>query len=326
MSESGRRGQTEPLSLEALNDYLDSGVSAVIALGTDSAHELRIDPRHRELVLTSPADGSFEDRGDLRNLAVDLDETSDPPRYILTVKVEDYPDAAASLTQTIVRSIQAGSSYAASLDRALEDFRALLRRKRRMSEAQETGLYGELLLLDQLIDAIGPRGAVESWVGPAAEEHDFVLTGYDLEVKTTTSEARKHVIHGPGQLLPRPRVPLWLLSIQVTRAGGAPGRSLTDLARSVLGRLGSQATRARKEMDSSGWREDDASLYTERRTLRTTARCYRVNAEFPAVTPDLLAVHIPNGSLISDLRYTIDVSGLPYGVPGDEIKGFAEEP
>lgn len=324
MSESSR-GQTEPLSLDTINDYLDAGFPATMRLGAAGDHTLRIDPSHREFVLTSPADDSFEDPGDLKNLTVELDEMAEPPAYVLTMKVGDYPDAAASLAQAIVRSLDSGTSYATALDHALEDFRDLLRRKRRMSEAQETGLHGELLVLDHLIDTIGAAAAVEAWVGPASEEHDFVLAGYDMEVKTTTSEARRHVIHGPGQLLPRLGVPLWLVSIQLTRAGGGQGLSLTDLVRRVLGRLGSARPRVREEIDRVGWREEDADLYSERRTLRSVPRSYRVDDEFPAVTPAVLAAGVANASLISDLRYTVDVGGLPYGVPGDEMRGFSEE-
>lgn len=324
MSESSR-GQTEPLSLDTINDYLNAGFPATMRLGAAGGHVLRIDPSHREFALESPADGSFEDSGDLRNLTVELDETADPPAYILTIKVGDYPDAAASLAQAIVRSLDSGTSYSTALDRALDDFRDLLRRKRRMSEAQETGLHGELLVLDHLIGTIGESTAVDAWVGPTSEEHDFVLAGYDLEVKTTTSEARKHVIHGPGQLLPRPDVLLWLVSIQLTRAGGGPGQSLTDLVRHVLSRLGSRAPRVREELDRIGWREEDADLYSQRRALRSIPRCYCVDDDFPAVTPAVLSGGTANASLISDLRYTVDVGGLPYGVPGDKMKGFAEE-
>lgn len=325
MSETSR-GQTEPLSLDTINDYLDSGFPATILLGATGAHILRIDPSHREFTVTSPADGSFEDSGKLKNLTVELDETSDPPSYVLTMKVGDYPDAAASLAQAVVRSLDSGTSYATALDRALEDFRDLLRRKGRMSESQETGLHGELLVLEHLIGTIGAAKAVDAWVGPASEEHDFVLAGYDLEIKTTMSETRKHMIHGPGQLLPRIDVPLWLVSIQLTRAGGSPGRNLTDLARAVLSRLGPRAPRVREELDRIGWREDDADLYSTPRVLRSLPRCCAVDSQFPAITPAVLSEGVANSSLISDLRYTVDVSALPYGVPGDEMRGFAEEP
>lgn len=325
MSEGTHPGQTEPLSLDAINDYLNAGVAATISLGESGDHEFRIDPVHREFVLTSAADGSFEDSGELRNLTVELDETVDPPVYVLTIKVGDYPDAAASLAQAVVRSLDAGSSYSTALTRALEDFRDLLRRKRRMSESQETGLYGELLLLDHLIDTSGARAAVDSWVGPASEEHDFALAGYDVEVKTTTTEARKHVIHGAAQLVPRPDVPLWLLSIQLTRAGGGPGRSLARLVHDVVARLGSQAPLARRKLADIGWREEDADLYSERQALRSVPRCCSVDDEFPAITPAVLADGVANASLISDVTYTVDVGALPYGLPGNEMKGFTEE-
>ena len=56
--------------------------------------------------------------------------------------------------------------------------------------------------------AAGLRGVEKNYVlGPQAEEHDFALPDGDIEVKTTRTDRRVHVIHGAGQLTPAPGRP-----------------------------------------------------------------------------------------------------------------------
>src|SRR5207302_797447 len=103
-----------------------------------------------------------------------------------------------------------------ALDETLAIWSRVLARRSRMSRDHEVGLYGELLLVRALMTAWTVGEAVASWRGPAAEEHDFGLPQFDVEVKTTTSERRRHWITSLTQLMPTRSRPLWLISIQVT--------------------------------------------------------------------------------------------------------------
>ncbi|MGO3152809.1 MAG: PD-(D/E)XK motif protein [Galactobacter sp.] len=323
---SGGFDQSRSLSPEALEDYLAAGVPVVLPHGAGSRHELTIDPVHHEFVLRSLADGTYEDEGFLENIEVELDESGASDQYVLTVAAGDAPDAAYALAYAIVRETDAGRSYAQAVTYAVEQFRKLLRSRRRLSASQETGLIGELSVLLQLIGAIGAEEAVEAWLGPEAEEHDFGLPGYDLEVKTTLSEDRAHVIHGLDQLSPNPNRELHLLSLQFTAAGRGEGESLTQLARRALASAGMQATAVRTALDQVGWREEDADLYSKRYTLRRNPRCYLVDEHFPAITQERINRVIPNAGLIGhDVSYRVNVKPLPYGVPGPELQDFVEE-
>lgn len=320
------RGQTASLSPETLEDYLSFGHATHLAHGAKGDHVLTIDPRRGEIVLTSPADGTYEDSKELQNIGVELDETESPSRYVLTVTTEEAPDAAYALAYAVVRQMDTGDSYAHALSTAVEQFRNLLRARGRLSPAQETGLIGELTVLLHLFTTIGVEAAMDSWLGPEAEEHDFSLSSYNVEVKTTLAESRIHFIHGLDQLAPTFDRPLWLLSMQVTPAGRGPGDSLTSLARRAIETAGSHGQTVERALEATKWREQEAELYTKKYLLRTTPRCYEIDDAFPAITSDRIEAVVPNSGLIGqDVVYRVDVSPLAYGVPGPEFSALLQE-
>lgn len=320
------RGQTTSLSPEALEDYLSADEASLLSHGVNGDHLLTIDPRRREIVLASPADGTYEDSRDLENVSIELDETEDPARYVLTVSTEDAPDAAYALAYAVVRQTDTGDSYAHALARAVEQFRNLLRSRRRLSPSQETGLIGELTVLQHLFSTLGVEHAMEAWLGPEAEEHDFSLEAYDLEVKTTLAEERKHFVHGLDQLEPTYGRALWLLSMQFTPAGRGTGDSLTFLARRAIETAGAHGADVERALEVVGWREADAELYTKRYVLRTVPRSYPIDERFPAITRSRIDSVVPNAGLIAqDVDYRIDVSPLQHDVPGPEIAVLLQE-
>lgn len=325
MTEPGR-GQTTSLSPESLEDYLSIDEVSLLPHGVNADHLLTIDPRRRELVLASPADGTYEDSKDLENVSIELDESEVPARYVLTVSTEDAPDAAYALAYAVVRQTDTGVSYAHALATAIEQFRNLLRSMRRLSPSQETGLIGELTVLLHLFSTLGVDHATEAWLGPEVEEHDFSLEAYDLEVKTTLTEERKHIVHGLDQLEPTHRRALWLLSMQFTPAGRGDGDSLTFLARRAIETAGNRGADVERALENVGWREADAELYTKRYVLRTAPRSYRIDEHFPAITRSRIESVVPNAGLIGqDVAYRIDVSPLGHDVPGPEIAALLQE-
>ena len=62
--------------------------------------------------------------------------------------------------------------FAGAVNAAVANLRNLLAARTRLSEEQQRGLLGELLLLERLLLEHGPT-ALEWWLGPAAEQHDF---------------------------------------------------------------------------------------------------------------------------------------------------------
>ncbi|GLX40279.1 PD-(D/E)XK motif protein [Streptomyces lavendulae] len=146
----------------------------------------------------------------------------------------------------------------------------LLNRPRGLGVERRIGLHGELAVLRSVARTHGWAEAVDAWTGPKAEQHDFGLPSFDLEVKTTASEERRHTIHGIRQLTETAGRPLWFASIQLTR-GGLGGRSLGESVSTVLHdaraahRIAS--TRLEGALASCGWSENEPD--DERWTLRT---------------------------------------------------------
>jgi len=205
-----------------------------------------------------------------------------------------------------------GASPTAAFGETLANWRALLRPTERMSDEQRLGLFGELLVLDRILISTGP-GSIGAWTGPMAEPHDFRLGEREIEVKTTASRKRSHLISSLEQLEPSPGRQLFLLSIQVEPAGNTAGLSLTELVDRVRAHL-APGTVHRESFESSllvGWRYSDVHgpLYRERYQLRTAPVLVRVTDDVPRLTPSLLA-GMPGSQRIEDVQYRITVEGL----------------
>ncbi|MGW0119629.1 PD-(D/E)XK motif protein [Streptomyces sp. NPDC003327] len=186
---------------------------------------------------------------------------------------------------------------------------ALLGRSRDIGAAQRIGLMGELAVLTSVAGAHGWPTAVESWIGPEGEEHDFGLPEVDVEVKTTASERRLHTVHGLGQLSPKPGRDLWLVSIQLTRGGGG-GRTLSDCARTVRRGVAEHAPaladRLDRKLTASGWRPDTPD--DERWHLRSPAVPLFVDDTVPRLDDSTVPPTLRDR--IGDITYTVDVTGL----------------
>ncbi|WNE97914.1 PD-(D/E)XK motif protein [Streptomyces luomodiensis] len=197
-------------------------------------------------------------------------------------------------------------------------WRALLDRPRVTSLEKRIGLMGELVMLAAIAASHGWQTAAKSWRGSYGEEHDFGLPSYDIEVKTTSAEERRHTIHGLSQLTPSADRPLWLVSLQLTR-GGAHGRTFTQCVSSVRDQLAEHTTGGAVDMLEQRLaaisQPDGANappVDDERWSLRSTPLVLMVDEHLPRLDQSLLRL-LPAGSAarISRVDYNIDVTGLP---------------
>ncbi|WLQ48513.1 PD-(D/E)XK motif protein [Streptomyces poriferorum] len=199
---------------------------------------------------------------------------------------------------------------------------ALLDRPRKLRVEKRIGLLGELSALAAIAHTHGWSTALQSWKGPAGEEHDFGLPGFDVEVKTTASEQRHHTIHGLGQLTPTASRPLWLVSLQITR-GGAGGRTLSDCVRAVRDQVIEHAPASVDSLDAklgaSGWEPDAPD--DERWRWRHPPLALAVNDELPRLEAECVPPHFRDR--LRDVTYTLDVTGLaPSPEPPSELTDF----
>ncbi|MEU8538562.1 PD-(D/E)XK motif protein [Streptomyces sp. NPDC048717] len=261
-------------------------------------------------------------------LLVELDKNRQPPRSTLPAVRIDQVLVGRGLRMARIRTTQVALmrdfhdllltvadrivAQNRSLDRAFAEavngWSSLLGRRRDMNAQRRIGLLGEISILARLAETYGWDAAVASWTGPYGEEHDFALREFDLEVKTTATERRRHVIHGIGQLEPVPGRPLWFASLRMTR-GGAGGRTLAEsvhaVRESVTERAPAILSRLDTALERSGWSADQPD--DERWTPRDEALVLAGEA-VPRLTPSILAA--ATMERITALRYETDVTGL----------------
>lgn len=189
----------------------------------------------------------------------------------------------------------------------------ILQRIDGLTAEKEIGLLGELLVLTKLTDPLGAVAAVDAWCGPDAEEHDFALDGFDLEVKTTQGERRAHWISSWTQLDESPVRPLWLLSLQVTRSGPTAGRTLPGYIEHVRATVGPGVAldMLDQKLDRTGWRSAMAPTMHTRWLLRSTPTVHRVSVRFPRLTRAAVDTDAVDIGRITDLRYRIDLTDMP---------------
>jgi hypothetical protein len=164
------------------------------------------------------------------------------------------------------------------------------------------------LVLDFLIKKIGAGPAVEAWQGPLSEEHDFVFSDVHLEIKTTSGEQRRHMMHGFMQLVPLRGLPLSVISIQLTRSNHEGGLTLGQMVSSVRAKSGGHRPKVDAGLESFGWDDADVELYTTFWTKRNEPRAFDVDERFPALTAARLTKVIPNLKVVTDLSYRVDLT------------------
>lgn len=226
-----------------------------------------------------------------------------------------FPNFYRLAAEIVAAVVEGGAEPEIALAGAVSRWEALLSRPSLMSDESQTGLAGELWLLDRLI-AVSGNEALDSWVGPAGQAHDFRLGDIELEVKTTSGSTRVHMINGLGQLLPSIDCTLFLLSLKMTNAGSG-GRSLPEAVAAIAKALSASSSAVlsfRAALAKAGYDESDAHLYPRRRRLRDAAMLIPVVDGVPRLTPDAIS-EIPVRFVterISRIAYSIDVEGLGF--------------
>ena len=315
------------VSLANIDTLWDAGNPVVLPIAGSPSCTLDLHPAHGTITLVTPFIPPEPDLAKWRNIrfrsiARDADEAGE-----ITVTVEDNLHAAYGLLTSVADQVQLdGQPLAAALAMAIAKHRDMFAGRVGLSPDHEIGLYGELLVVEHIVGAMGPAAAVASWLGPLSEEHDFVFADVHLEIKTTSGEQRRHVMHGFTQLLPLRGVPLNLVSIQLTRTSSDSGRTLARLVSDVRSLAKGHRPRVDDCLEASGWQDDDASLYTTVWTKRSDHRAYAVDDAFPALTLARLTQAVPRVQSVSDLSYRVDVTPFAHTWLPGPLAGLVESP
>jgi hypothetical protein len=197
----------------------------------------------------------------------------------------------------------------------LQCFTDLLEEKPILGIERQIGLIGELIFLERLIAKNG-IGALDSWLGPIGEPHDFRFQKHEFEVKTTVSPHRVHTIHGMEQLVPSKGCLLYLVSILLAPPGASDGFSLAEKVTQFFGLLepmSSRLTQFTIALESCGFHTIDSGHYTRRFSMRRPMGLVRIDNTFPAITrPTIQSVLGPLSPRVESLQYDVNVEGLEH--------------
>ena len=308
-----------------LETHWEAGHPQVLPLQGLPWCEMRLDPPAGLIKLLTTYELPEPELANLKNVSFDAVTDGDRDIAEITVRVDGSIHGAYGLLATIADALQLEDvGLAAAVRSGVRRYRDMLAPRAGLSDPEEIGLFGELLLLDFLVGALGAGPAIESWQGPLSEEHDFVFADLHLEVKTTVSERRRHVIGSLEQLVPLSDVPLGLVSIQITRADPLSGRTLAALVAEVRRAADGYSAPLDERLERIGWRPDDADLYPTVWVLRSVPRVYWIDSEFPALSPRLLGPVVPNFGLVSDVSYRVDVTDIEYGAIRKPLADFVQ--
>jgi hypothetical protein len=201
-----------------------------------------------------------------------------------------FREAYLFLTAVADRILTDGLEPAEAVEVELRALESLLDAKGGLSIEKQIGLFGELLVLEQMILAGGPS-MVAAWTGPMGEAHDFRIQGYEFEVKTTTGSRRIHSINGLHQAVSSSGSSLSFLSIQLAKAGLGEGLTLPD----QVGRIGkilethAEANNSFHSLLSACcYLDEDAPLYSTKWKLRSVMKLVPVDNTFPKIDPEVL--------------------------------------
>jgi hypothetical protein len=197
----------------------------------------------------------------------------------------------------------------------LQCFTDLFAEKGILGIERQIGLVGELLFLRLMWGRKG-MAAVDAWLGPFGEPHDFRIGKREFEVKATTSTQRTHTINGLEQLVPSDECDLFLVSILLGPAGSDSGITLVELVSELSTALAGakeESERLASALEACGFRPADAAHYSRRYVLRRPMAIVRVDKSCPAITRHVVQTAL--GSLatrVGSLQYEVTVEGLEH--------------
>ena len=176
-----------------------------------------------------------------------------------------------------------------------------------MSLRSVIGLFGELLLLDHLVN-IKKIAALDNWVGPNGNRHDFEFLQHSVEVKSTTVKNGNEIhVSGVTQLEPYPRKSVAILRIKLEIEPN--GISLPKLIEKIKKADSFNSEKFSEKLVKYGYHADKEYLYTKICFQPTEFQIIPVNSKFPRITAKSL-LEIDPTLRIKEIGYVVNVAGL----------------
>ncbi len=179
-------------------------------------------------------------------------------------------------------------------------------RESRLSDEEQKGLIGELLVLEQhLLPILDATAAVRCWTGPLDAPHDFEISRVHVEAKTHGSSVPRVTISNEFQLESSNADALFLHVTEVVSAveGTANACTLNDIARRTRSMIAEHDMVAvelfEERIGMAGFRWTDD--YSDKLWLVAGESLYGVREGFPRITPTMF----PGG--VGNVRYALSL-------------------
>lgn len=216
------------------------------------------------------------------------------------------------MSDVLLRLAEGEQDGLKALELSLDDFESLVAKSGQISKEKAIGLFGELWVLHALLEA--ESAGAKAWIGANRESHDFRLGSLELEVKTTTSNVRRHSIHGLNQLSPTPGHDLELVSIRIGSSGAGSGRTVNSLIADIRAYLEADHSSLQsfnQSLANFGYDCEHAECLVSYQ-LAATPMVIGIGSDFPVVSYEWLsnALGSAPSSRIRDVDLTLDLEGL----------------
>lgn len=243
------------------------------------------------------------------NSDVCMDTTFGKPYFQLTLLNKENSDIFYTLCIDIIektRTFTNSENIVPLILNRLERWKIFLSNSNRniLSSEQITGLFGELLFLEECIDSnhMGIPAAINGWMGPSGAAQDFVFDSSAVEIKSIRNLACDKVrISNEFQLttqLNNLHLRIQYLSVDLDCRNGI---SLNALVSRLLNKINDFDSIAIFESKLNEVGYIDIPDYDTPYFSSINDLTYDVNGDFPRITPESLPVGI------SDVSYDIHI-------------------
>lgn len=172
-----------------------------------------------------------------------------------------------------------------------------------MDHESEIGLHGELIVLDEFLEAgCAPIRAISSWLGPEGALHDIIFGSLAVEVKATTARSGFPVTISSLEQLDS-SLGLSIVLAGVRLCAQSDGFTLSDRIAQMRTRIAGDpeaATLFEGRLVTIKYFDADSENYFERYAL-TQRRNFEIGATFPRLARSLLPPAIRAAEYVIDL-------------------------
>lgn len=183
--------------------------------------------------------------------------------------------------------------------------------KKLLTEEQQIGLICEIKVLEELCK-VNSANALNSWIGPLGQKHDFNFTEWCFEVKGTRQSSHSHTINGIDQLEIPEKKSLGFISFLIINSGSDDAINLQGVIEHITEKKlldrPDLIIKFNELLASSGYSPVFKEEYRKYKIDILECILYNVDASFPTLTTSKLIE--PLDTRITSVRYNVSLIGI----------------